>query len=143
MSLLKYNPTTVSFLFASSRLRRSIIDSLGCFQGIYKSKKTEALIPDNISIYDFLFHYEPPKAVTYYDVPTPILRSSPSERENKTWMVDALTGRSLTFRQVRERSLSIAQVLHARGLGPDDAVAIFSGNGNPLSYDCLLRAMLI
>lgn len=43
-------------------------------------------------------------------------------------MVDALTGRSLTFKQVRERSLDIAQALHARGVGPDDAVAIFSGN---------------
>lgn len=107
MSLLTYNPST----------------------GIYKPKTTPVYIPDDLSIYDFVFSYHPPRAQTNYDVPAPTRRSTREARASKPWLVDALTGRSLTAAEVESRTCAIAKFMYGGvGLRTDDAVAVFSGN---------------
>lgn len=74
------------------------------------------LIPDNVDIYSFLFEYQPPLSKGY-DVPAPVRRSAVSERENRPWLVDALSGRSLTFRECKDRANAIAQAFSSLGVG--------------------------
>lgn len=97
--------------------------------GIYQSKVTAVLIPEDLSIFEFMFDYAPPAPVSYYDNPAPARRRPWEQRKHARWLTDALTGRSLTAQQCLTRTEAIARALsQGFSLGHDDVLGIFSGN---------------
>lgn len=97
--------------------------------GIYKSRLTDALIDCEGSIFDFIFSYAPKTPDSRYDNPKPVKRRAWEERKDAVWLVDALTGRTLTAEQSLARSEGIARALFkGYGVGTDDVLGVFSGN---------------
>lgn len=79
--------------------------------GIYSSSLPDVSIPDNLSIDQFLFD------------------SCAGAKSDPLWLIDAVSGRSLTRSQARDRSLDIARGLsNLHGLGKDDTLVLFSTN---------------
>ncbi|ORY58666.1 hypothetical protein BCR35DRAFT_355360 [Leucosporidium creatinivorum] len=76
-----------------------------------------AVIPDGLSLYDFMFHWR--------STPNSTKRPDPT---NSTWLIDSLDGRTLSFEGAHERTLNIARAFHSLGVGSDDCVLLFSGN---------------
>ena len=73
-----------------------------------------------------MFNYDPPAPESKYDNPAQVQRTA---RENAVWLIDSLTGRTLTYKETHARTLDVARALHtAYGLGEDDTLGIFSGN---------------
>lgn len=65
------------------------------------------------SIYDFVFEYK---------------GSGKPQGDDLLWLIDSANGRTLTRKATLERTHNIARAFHSLGLGPDDALAIFSSN---------------
>ncbi|KDE02795.1 hypothetical protein MVLG_06687 [Microbotryum lychnidis-dioicae p1A1 Lamole] len=91
--------------------------------GIYTSALPDAPLPpnlDTISIYDFLFGpvFKPvgPGAVQR------------NQREDSVWLIDSVTGKTLTYEQAHQRTLDIAKGFKKRGLEEGNTVVIFSPN---------------
>ncbi|SCV69418.1 BQ2448_2438 [Microbotryum intermedium] len=105
-------------------------------KGIYTSALPDAPLPanlDTLSIYEFLFGpvYEPvgPGAVKR------------TQREGAVWLIDSVTGRTLTYEQAHERTLDIAKGFAKRGLGQGDTVVIFSSNEAYAAIRALLQML--
>jgi hypothetical protein len=94
---------------------------------IYKSQIPKASLPtEPLSLFEFMFEWESTPALTNYEVPVHVQRQ---KKEGSTWLIDSITGRTLTFEGARERTLDIARGLHSSyGLGEDDTLVLFSGN---------------
>jgi acyl-CoA synthetase (AMP-forming)/AMP-acid ligase II len=69
------------------------------------------------SIFDFMFEYTGSA-------------NAPSrpQVQDPTWLIDSANGNTYTRSTALERTENIARGFHSMGLGPDDAVAIFSSN---------------
>jgi acyl-CoA synthetase (AMP-forming)/AMP-acid ligase II len=80
--------------------------------GVYTSALPEVKEnPDDLSIFDFMFE------------------GKGSKQPEETWLIDSVTGRTLTRQQAHDRSLDIARALaESHGLGWNDTLALFSGN---------------
>lgn len=94
---------------------------------IYRSQIPKAVIPtEPLSLFEFMFEWESTPALTNYEVPVNVQRQ---KKEGSTWLIDSITGRTLTFEGARERTMDIAKALHCSyGLGEDDTLVLFSGN---------------
>ncbi|KAM0755140.1 phenylacetyl-CoA ligase [Meredithblackwellia eburnea MCA 4105] len=94
--------------------------------GIYKaSLPAVPNIPSNLSVEQFIFEHAP----------------SP-HGEDVPWLIDAITSRTLTRRQARERTAQLAKGLrHEFGLSKDETVVVFSGNevDYPISLWAIFR----
>lgn len=78
--------------------------------GIYRSLTPSVSIPDDVSIDQFIF-------------------ANPGPDVDAPWLIDALTGRSLTQKQAEKRSLNLARAFREGwGLGVDDTLVLYSGN---------------
>ncbi|KAI5477830.1 phospholipase A-2-activating protein [Pseudohyphozyma bogoriensis] len=78
--------------------------------GLYTPLLPSVHIPDDATIFDFLF-------------------GRSEKQPDAIWLRDAITGRTLTRQQAHDRSVDIARALsHSHGLGNDDVLALFSGN---------------
>ncbi|GAA6016585.1 hypothetical protein JCM10207_002850 [Rhodosporidiobolus poonsookiae] len=90
--------------------------------GIFTSATPDVALPDHpLTVYDFLFDLDRPCS----SAPNAFVR--PDSR-GKTWLVDAETGRSLTFEEARERTLELAKAFDAMGLKEGTTLANVSNN---------------
>lgn len=78
--------------------------------GIYSSAVVPAVIPEQLSIYDLMFNYDPPAQESKYDNPAQVQRSP---RENAVWLIDSLTGRCVLRQHLSSWAQSDAVPSHA------------------------------
>lgn len=78
-----------------------------------------AVIPDELSLYDFMFEWRSSSTKGATTRPDPA---------NSTWLIDAPTGRTLDYKGAHNRTLDIARAFHSLGVEAEDAVLLFSSN---------------
>jgi hypothetical protein len=78
-----------------------------------------AVIPDGLSLYDFMFQWRSSATPGATTRPDPV---------NSTWLIDAPTGRTLDYKGAHDRTIDLARAFNSLGVGVDDAVLLFSSN---------------